>query len=98
MSKDDDWCLEPTDEDFEREARYSWLTGISKGPADEFEVNELVPERHGISGTAISNCNAVVSLSDRAAEGETSNHAQDPDWGMPMSVKGIVFQLKTRRY
>lgn len=61
MNKEEGWDFEPTDEDFERESNYSWLTGISEGPPDEFEVSSLVPVRHGVSDTCISNCNDAVS-------------------------------------
>ena len=61
MTKMDVWSPGPNDEDFEIEASNSWLTGTSRGPADEFNIRGLVPEKHGISETLISNCGDQVS-------------------------------------
>lgn len=60
MSKTEDWSPEPGDEAFELEASSSWLTGTSKGPPDEFDIQDLVPVRHGISDIMISNCSDPV--------------------------------------
>lgn len=51
----DDWESESDDEDFEREAEYCFLSGISKSGVDEFDVEELEPVRHGIDSTLINN-------------------------------------------
>lgn len=61
MGKDEDWTPEPGDEDFEVEASVSWLTGISTGPADEFDIQGLEPKRHDVSHASISNCGDPVS-------------------------------------
>lgn len=50
-----DWQPEPDDEDFEKDAKYCFLTGISVGGVYEWEVEGLTPTRHGVSRAEIDN-------------------------------------------
>lgn len=71
MYKTEDWRPESRDEDFVRHSSNSFLTGISKGPPDEFDIHGLEPTRHGIDNTMIANCSDPVpsaSLPECASE------------------------------
>lgn len=54
-AKSDDWQPESEDEEFEIKAKYCWLTGISKEPASDFEVEGFQPVRHGLAESDIDN-------------------------------------------
>ncbi|KAK5113899.1 hypothetical protein LTR85_010432 [Meristemomyces frigidus] len=45
-----EWQPEPDDEDFETEAKHCFLTGVSRGGVDEWDVTSLKPARHGFEG------------------------------------------------
>lgn len=51
----EDWRPEPDDEDFEKSAELCFVPGVSKSGADEFDVENLEPVRHGIESTLINN-------------------------------------------
>jgi len=51
----EDWEPDSDDEDFEKSAEFSFVSGISRSGADEFDVENLEPVRHGVSDTAINN-------------------------------------------
>ena len=55
MYKGQDWSPESGDEDFVIESRNCFLTGISAGPPDEFDVFGLSPVRHGVEEAMIQN-------------------------------------------
>ena len=67
MYKTPDWSPEPDDEDFVINSRRCFLTGISEGPPDEFEVFNLTPVRHGVKDTTIQNGADPVSSNYRSA-------------------------------
>ena len=51
---------EADDEDYELEGD-SWVTGISQGPADEFDIHGLTPKRHNVTDADICNSSEPVS-------------------------------------
>ena len=51
---------ESDDEDYELKGD-SWVTGISEGPADEFDIHDLAPKRHNVTHADICNCSDPVS-------------------------------------
>ncbi len=57
MDKSDDWSPEAGDESFVLESKHCFLTGISAGPPNEFNLEKLEPVRHRINDTMISNGN-----------------------------------------
>ena len=61
LDKTENWTPETDDEAFELDSRHTWVTGISRGPPDEFDIQCLSPVRHAFSDTMISNCNDPVS-------------------------------------
>ncbi|KAK5174727.1 uncharacterized protein LTR77_001809 [Saxophila tyrrhenica] len=69
--KASDWEPEPGDEDFVLQSRDAFLTGISTGAPDEFEVHRLEPVRHGVRDTPMTN-----ELLDDDSEDGMPMHAQ----------------------
>lgn len=65
--KSEDWQPEADDEDFETAAKLCFVTGISQGPPDEWNVDGLRPVRHGVDETIISNAVEMVCLSSFVA-------------------------------
>ncbi|KAK4546215.1 hypothetical protein LTR36_002352 [Oleoguttula mirabilis] len=62
------WQPERDDEEFETEARFCFLTGISKKSVYEWDVSSLKPRRHGIDETAIlNNSQADKGLGEKSA-------------------------------
>jgi hypothetical protein len=60
------WEPEPDDEDFERNSRYCFLTGISDMPPDNGETRAFSPIRHQMRLTAISDWIASTEYDVRA--------------------------------
>ena len=60
MYKPEDWSPESDDEDFVLESQQCFVSGISRGPPDEFDVFDLTPIRHGVRNTMIDNDNELV--------------------------------------
>ena len=69
MDKDEDWTPEADDEDFELQSKRCFLSGISRGPPDEFDIDDLEPARHGVKTTLINNtADGVRSLVELLTE------------------------------
>jgi hypothetical protein len=51
----EDWVDEEDDEEFETTAECCFLTGVADVGTDEFNVNDLEPERHDVSSAFINN-------------------------------------------
>jgi hypothetical protein len=49
------WKSEPDDEDFERSARYCFVTGISAESQSDYTIEGLTPARHGTSELMVDN-------------------------------------------
>ncbi|KAK5720216.1 hypothetical protein LTR15_007489 [Elasticomyces elasticus] len=79
-AKPEDWQPEIGDKDYEIDATYCFVAGVSKCP-DEFEAGELTPTRHGLSDTMINN---------EAMEGLGS----EEEWAIP--IHEACFQMFER--
>lgn len=55
IDKTEDWKPESEDEDFELKSKRCYISGISKGPPDEFDIIDLEPVRHGVKDIMITN-------------------------------------------
>lgn len=62
-AKSQNWQSESDNGDFEIASKLCFVTGVSKGPPDEWNVEDLRPLRHGVDETTISNAPEMVRLS-----------------------------------
>ncbi|KAK5739442.1 hypothetical protein LTR17_005347 [Elasticomyces elasticus] len=79
-AKSEDWQPEVGDKDYEVDATYCFVAGVSHSP-DEFSAEEMTPVRHGLEQTMINN---------EAMEGLGS----DEEWAIP--VHEACFQMFER--